>query len=299
MDFAGVEAEFRRLKAQFESGALTEAEFKAQLEELMIEDEQGRWWILGYETGQWYVHDGEKWVQQDPPRATPGPSARPGYPGATEVIPDAQPAPAVAAPSRPTLRQRLGRDGVSVLLITAGWLVFWGAAGFLNFPPYPDNWFVLAIAGGIGGLITGLVLRRTDPPNPWRKVLVVTAGWAVSWAIVAIATLPKVYEYFRVYGPDRSALGLPGALAGLIGGFITSLALKWAQPSIHWKHVVIMTLGWGIGWAAGGAWASEIRVTHNWETRLTIGYALWGAIGGAVGGWVMFWQLREARQNAP
>jgi hypothetical protein len=39
MDFARVEAEFGRLKAQFESGALTEEAFKAQLEELMIEDE--------------------------------------------------------------------------------------------------------------------------------------------------------------------------------------------------------------------------------------------------------------------
>jgi hypothetical protein len=67
MDFARVEAEYERLKAQFETGGLTEDEFKAQLQELMIEDEQGRWWILGYETGQWYVHDGEQWVQQDPP----------------------------------------------------------------------------------------------------------------------------------------------------------------------------------------------------------------------------------------
>jgi hypothetical protein len=307
MDFAGVEAEFGRLKAQFERGALNEADFKAKLEELMIEDEQGRWWILGYETGQWYVHDGEKWVQQEPPRAAPGPSAaRPQYPGATEVMPDAQPRPAATAPSRPVLGRKLGRDNVSVLVITAGWLVFWGAAGFLNVPPYPDNWFVLAIAGGIGGLITGLVLRRMDPPSPWRKVLVVTAGWAVGWAIVMIATLSKAYAVYWLinYGTISSnsyaviALGIPGALGGLVGGFITSLALKWAQPSIHWKHVAIMTLGWGLGWAAGGALAGEIRFSYNWEVRLAIGYALWGAIGGAVGGWVTFWQLREARRNA-
>jgi TM2 domain-containing membrane protein YozV len=67
MDFVQVEAEFERLKAQFEEGALSEEEFKTQLQDLMIEDEQGRWWILGYETGQWYVHDGEQWIQQEPP----------------------------------------------------------------------------------------------------------------------------------------------------------------------------------------------------------------------------------------
>jgi hypothetical protein len=303
MDFAGVEAEFKRLKAQFERGALTEADFRAQLEELMIKDEQGRWWILGYETGQWYVHDGEKWVQQEPPRAAPGPSAaRPQYPGATEVMPDAQPRPAAAAPSRPVLGLKLGRDNVSILLITAGWLVLWGAAGLLNYPPYPENWFVLAIAGGIGGLITGLVLRRTDPPNPWRKVAVVTAGWAISWAISALGVAYRMWLAYDILWPHHSPgipFGLLGAFGGLVGGFITSLALKRAQPSIHWKHVAIMTLGWGLGWAAGAALPGEMPVTNPAETAFYIAYALWGAIGGAVGSWVMFWQLREARQNAP
>jgi len=67
MDFSQVEAEFERLKAQFEAGAFTEAEFKARLEDLMIQDEQGRWWMIGSETGQWYYHDGQKWVQSEPP----------------------------------------------------------------------------------------------------------------------------------------------------------------------------------------------------------------------------------------
>ena len=66
-DFSRVETEFERLKAKFESGALTEAEFKSQLEELMIEDEQGQWWIIGYESGLWYYHDGDQWIQSDPP----------------------------------------------------------------------------------------------------------------------------------------------------------------------------------------------------------------------------------------
>jgi hypothetical protein len=66
-DFSRVETEFERLKAEFESGALAEADFKAQLEELMIEDEQGQWWIIGYESGLWYYHDGDQWIQSDPP----------------------------------------------------------------------------------------------------------------------------------------------------------------------------------------------------------------------------------------
>jgi hypothetical protein len=67
MQFAEAEREYKRLKAQHNTGALTEADFKARLQDLMPQDEQGRWWMLGVETGQWYVHDGEKWMQAEPP----------------------------------------------------------------------------------------------------------------------------------------------------------------------------------------------------------------------------------------
>ncbi len=69
MGFLEVEKEFQRLKTQFEAGALTEAQFKARLADLMLQDERGRWWMIGYETGQWYYHDGEKWVRSEPPAA--------------------------------------------------------------------------------------------------------------------------------------------------------------------------------------------------------------------------------------
>ena len=76
MDFSQVAVEFRKLKAQYDAGALSEADFKARLQDLMLQDEQGRWWMIGYETGQWYVHDGEKWVKAQPPAAAP-PATRP------------------------------------------------------------------------------------------------------------------------------------------------------------------------------------------------------------------------------
>lgn len=67
MKFAEIEAEYRKLKAQYDAGTFSEADFKARLQDLMIEDEQGRWWIIGYETGQWYVSEGEQWVPGEPP----------------------------------------------------------------------------------------------------------------------------------------------------------------------------------------------------------------------------------------
>jgi formylglycine-generating enzyme required for sulfatase activity/SH3-like domain-containing protein len=80
MDFAQVEAEFQKLKGQYEAGALTEAELRAELEKLMLQDEQGCWWMIGYETGQWYYHDGTAWVRREPPevpvRAPPAPPVK-------------------------------------------------------------------------------------------------------------------------------------------------------------------------------------------------------------------------------
>jgi len=70
MDFAQVETKFKELKGQYDAGAITEDEFKAQLEELMIQDKEGNWWIIGYETGQWYYHDGEKWILAPRPGET-------------------------------------------------------------------------------------------------------------------------------------------------------------------------------------------------------------------------------------
>ena len=67
MNFKEAEKRFKQLKTQFTTGSLSEVEFRAQLEKLMVQDGQGNWWIIGYETELWYRHDGTNWVQIDPP----------------------------------------------------------------------------------------------------------------------------------------------------------------------------------------------------------------------------------------
>ena len=98
MDFPQVEEQFKALKEQFTAGKLDEAAFKAQLNELMVQDGQGRWWMIGYETGQWYMHDGTAWVRADPPARAP---AKPSIPPPEPIKIQAEPGPAVqpAAPA--------------------------------------------------------------------------------------------------------------------------------------------------------------------------------------------------------
>lgn len=71
MDFIQAQKRFEQLKTQFSAGRLSEAQFKSQLEELMIQDEKGDWWTIGYETEKWYRHDGKDWVRTNPPDIIP------------------------------------------------------------------------------------------------------------------------------------------------------------------------------------------------------------------------------------
>lgn len=64
--FGEVEQEFQQLQGKFRSKVITEEQFKSRLHDMMLQDEKGQWWMIGYETGQWYYHDGEKWVSGTP-----------------------------------------------------------------------------------------------------------------------------------------------------------------------------------------------------------------------------------------
>ncbi|MBM3149412.1 MAG: DUF4190 domain-containing protein [Chloroflexi bacterium] len=171
MDFSKIEAEFQKLKAQFKAGAITEAEFKAQLEKLMIQDEQGRWWMIGYETGQWYYHDGEKWVQGQPPQLIERPPAEP--PGGGKPPPTSTSFLAIAAlvssiagltivpvigsilalflgyKARNDIRQRPGETSYE-RLATAGIVLGW--IGLVLLLLGFGCWLINAVVGGLGQL---------------------------------------------------------------------------------------------------------------------------------------------------
>ena len=76
MNFQEAEGEYKKLKAQLDAGALTEDQFEARLQAVMVQDEQGRWWTIGGATGQWYVHDGVNWVIDEPSAPTAPPPPR-------------------------------------------------------------------------------------------------------------------------------------------------------------------------------------------------------------------------------
>lgn len=81
--FAQIERQFAALRDRYRAGQLDEAAYDAALSELVVEDGSG-YWMLGADSGAWYWHDGQGWVQRDPPavdtppRTTaPQPTAQP------------------------------------------------------------------------------------------------------------------------------------------------------------------------------------------------------------------------------
>jgi hypothetical protein len=67
MDFREVDRRYADLKQQYDKGDLSAEEFDEQLKQMMVQDDEGRWWAKSRETGAWYYYDGSTWIQGTPP----------------------------------------------------------------------------------------------------------------------------------------------------------------------------------------------------------------------------------------
>ncbi|MEM7032127.1 MAG: LysM peptidoglycan-binding domain-containing protein [Chloroflexota bacterium] len=66
MDFQEIEERFASLRAEYEAGRLDADSFQVAVDELRIEDDFGRQWMIGIESGYWFYFDGNEWIQADP-----------------------------------------------------------------------------------------------------------------------------------------------------------------------------------------------------------------------------------------
>src|SRR5512142_2876674 len=84
MPVAEMERRFYELKGKLDVGALGEEDFKTEIEKLRFQDTQNRWWMIGAQSGKWYMYDGTRWVPGQPPDEAPEPVPAP--PEAPPVI---------------------------------------------------------------------------------------------------------------------------------------------------------------------------------------------------------------------
>ncbi|MEJ2732698.1 MAG: SUMF1/EgtB/PvdO family nonheme iron enzyme [Anaerolineae bacterium] len=168
MDFAQADEKYDELKQDFEAGTLSAEAFEEALREMMVLDDQERWWAKSRESGEWHYFDEEKdeWIRAKPAgyRASTAPSSPgPRVGGAQQpmrggaVASTARKPLSSAVQSRPTTQVSLPspaqKDDEPV-------------------PSQPRNnrlWLYVGLAAvallslGLGGY---LLFSRSDPPPP-------------------------------------------------------------------------------------------------------------------------------------
>jgi len=65
--FRDVEAAFEALRGRLRRGEITSDDYLSGLKQLRFRDDQGRFWMIGLQSGQWYYYNGRDWVQAQPP----------------------------------------------------------------------------------------------------------------------------------------------------------------------------------------------------------------------------------------
>jgi len=65
--FRDVKSDFERMTGRFRSGEISRREYIESLKQMRFKDEEGRFWMIGAQTGKWYYFDGTGWVQSSPP----------------------------------------------------------------------------------------------------------------------------------------------------------------------------------------------------------------------------------------
>ncbi|MDE3091728.1 MAG: hypothetical protein KGJ80_20335, partial [Chloroflexota bacterium] len=71
--FRQAEDKYFLLKGRLEMKRITRKQFDAELKQLMFQDAQGRYWMIGADSGKWNVYDGRSWVEAPPPTSPPAP----------------------------------------------------------------------------------------------------------------------------------------------------------------------------------------------------------------------------------
>ena len=374
--YAEAKQRFATLSARYEAGELDDAAYETEFQELLVEDDAGHYWMFSADDGKWYCHNGEEWVQRDPPpvsepvvppivlptgpvevkpqpaelafssatksspgtlitpavTAPPAPGMAPGSEGVfchtcgkqnnlgtrfctscgsslTPSTPTPEPPPSITADlsaATPAPRQSLW----VVLLMPLGWAIPWALSGWIGemLSPWPISALVITIAGAVGGLITGLALRRTRLSSTLKSSASVALwfaiswliGWVIGWSILTIF-VDAIFEISSQvgYGFDTEALrtatlgwagiwGVTGALAGVIAGVISAISLgrlsRRAGQTLEWKRVLIVAIGNPLGWILGWAIGGTVGAIAGAAAAATTGAVSVGTLGGAIAG---------------
>jgi tetratricopeptide (TPR) repeat protein len=259
--FESAEREFLKLKGQLAAGRITQAQFDAALKDLMFQDAQGRYWMIGAESGDWYVHDGKQWVAAQPSRAVPPAPSVPPPPPAPEFmtqtpIPPTSPlttqppTPMVASPSsgKPAARSNnttlvfaIGAIAVVCVIVVIG-TIFATSQGLLKVSlSSPTNTPSAALAPLPTVAVQGIAPFLTvAPPSPTFAPLPTSAPTlAPTAAVKPTATLtPTLTASESITQADSLTLQSRFAEAAAIYQQVLPADPAFAVANAHWARLL-------------------------------------------------------------
>lgn len=65
--FREAEATFSLLREKFQEKRISPQEFADSLKQLRIKDDEGRFWVIGAQSGKWYAFENGEWIEAKPP----------------------------------------------------------------------------------------------------------------------------------------------------------------------------------------------------------------------------------------
>jgi hypothetical protein len=65
--FRDAEETFALLHRNFKDGKISVNEYRDSLKQLRIKDDEGRFWVIGAQSGNWYAFENGEWVEAKPP----------------------------------------------------------------------------------------------------------------------------------------------------------------------------------------------------------------------------------------
>jgi len=156
MDFHEVEKRFQELKDKLDARTVGEEEFEAELRNLYVMDGEGRYWMIGAQTGQWYYYDGAHWIQAPRPEEEILPATEAPPPKTAPPPSSAQPA--AAAPAPPTERKASRLVIPMIIGLAALCCIFSLGSIVLSELVLPDR--------PISSLVGSLLRRTPTTPGP-------------------------------------------------------------------------------------------------------------------------------------
>jgi hypothetical protein len=156
INFQEADRRYSELLRQHAAGSISDEEFDAQSEQLMVQDQDDRWWAKLGELGEWHYYNGSTWVRGTPPdyeEVAHGPLAD-SSPAQTPVthgpLADSSPTQTPSSPYSEGIKNREDgrRRGISPWVLVVGFggialvgivLVVWVLVPFLQSEQAPSK----------------------------------------------------------------------------------------------------------------------------------------------------------------